>query len=152
MSRRSRKHRKRFGCGHRGFGRYCHCCAEAEAVRRSRKQVKQTQQQRRRARCLAWQATFAADPIDLRQLPRPIVLKARAVLSALQAEAGYWQLSGKRLNAAREIVSIPVTRRYRLLCKFDGRSLTPLTVLTHEDYNSLVQAHRHFRHWQAGVF
>jgi len=30
------------------------------------------------------------------------------------------------LQAARDIVRIPVTRRYRLPCRDDGQSLTPL--------------------------
>ena len=152
MSRRSRRHRKRFDCGHRGFGQYCHCCAKPERARRCQQQAKQAMAQQQRARRLAWQATFIADPIDLRKLPQPIVLKARKILAALGAGTGYWRLSGKRLNATREIVSIPVTRRYRLLCVFDGRSLAPLQVLSHEDYNSLVQAHRNFRHWQGRAF
>lgn len=149
MSGRRRKHRKRFDCGHRGFGQYCHCCAEMVAARRCRQQAKQAKQQQSRAGRLAWQAMFEADPIDLRPFPRRVVVKARAVLGAIASGADYWQFSGKRLNGARDIVSIPITRRYRLLCRFDGRSLTPLKVLSHEDYNLLVSAPRHFRHWRA---
>ena len=151
MSRRRRKHRKRFGCGHRGFGQYCHYCAEVSAAVGGKQQARRAQQQQRRAQRLAWQATFATDPIDLRRLPRSVVIKARVVLAAISSGADYWQLAGKRLNAAREIVSIPDTRRYRLLCRFDGGALTPLKILSHEDYNSLVTAHRHFHHWRVNV-
>lgn len=110
-------------------------------------QARQAKQKQRQARRQAWQTAFADDPINLRKLPQRVVLKARVTLETLAEGADYWQLTGKRLKAARDIISIPVTRRYRLLCRQDGRSLTPLKVISHEDYNPLVQAHRRLRHW-----
>ena len=142
MSRRSRKHRKQFTCGHRGFGQYCHRCADHK---RSLRQQRQTQQQQQAQR-QAWQATFERDVVNLRQLPRPVVLKARQLLDYLGKGVGYWQLAGKRLHSARQIIRIPVTRRYRLLCWDDGKCLTPLKVVSHEDYNLLVsKVHRWLR-------
>ncbi|NET34857.1 MAG: hypothetical protein F6K19_23005 [Cyanothece sp. SIO1E1] len=132
MSRRSRKHRKRFACGHRGFGQQCHRCAKVKAQKRAKLSERRAQRQQ-------WQATFAQDPIDLGKLPCRIVLKAREVLAALAQGRGYWQLAGKRLNPTRDIIRIPVTYRYRLLCRDNGRSLVPLKVVSHEDYNSLVR-------------
>jgi len=87
----------------------------------------------------AWKESFAADPVDLRRLPRAIVLKARGILSALGEGVAYWQLKGKRLRGDRELVRIPVSYRYRLLCRLDGDRLLPLKVLSHEAYNSLVR-------------
>lgn len=130
MSRRSRKHRKRFACGHRGFGRYCHCCAD----RAARKQKALSQRQRKREE---WQMTFAEDAIDLRKLPKAIVKKARNVLSALKQGTNYWQLSGKRLEMMRNVIRIPITRRYRLLCHDEDDQITPIKVISHEDYNPL---------------
>jgi hypothetical protein len=147
MSRRSRKHRKRFACGHRGFGQYCHCCANSEAAKQSRL----TSQNHRQSLRQSWQATFANDSIDLSKLPRRVTLKARYVVNLLEQGTDYWQLAGKWLNAARSIISIPVTRRYRLLCRDDGQSLTPLTVISHEDYNPLVRTHRRLRHWMTNA-
>ncbi len=131
MSDRSRKHKKRFACGHRGYGRYCHRCAHQQAIRTARLQKRQGKRQQ-------WQALFLEDPIDLKPLPKPVVKKARDVLQALQQGTYYWQLSGKRLNRAREVISIPVTRRYRLLCRETQDGIQPVKVVSHEAYNPLV--------------
>ncbi|MBD2090632.1 hypothetical protein H6F67_12285 [Microcoleus sp. FACHB-1515] len=160
---RSRKHRKRFTCGHRGFGQWCHLCASnscasidraaigcasiesrlAEAIAaksvRSFPIVRSPSQTKATAEKQAWKLSFATDSIDLRRLPRLIVLKARGILAALDEGGGYWQLRGRRLRGDRTIVRIPVSYRYRLLCRMEGDRLLPLKVLSHEDYNPLVR-------------
>ena len=133
MSDRSRKHKKRFVCGHRGYGQYCHRCADR--VARKQKRFSQRRQQREQ-----WQALFAEDAIELSHLPKAIVKKARTVLSSLQQGAHYWQLSGKRLEMMRDVIRIPVTRRYRLLCRDDGDQVVPIKVISHEDYNPLIRS------------
>lgn len=132
MSHRSRLHRKRFVCGHRGYGKYCHRCAD----RKAQKQIKLAQKTLQRDQ---WKATFAKDEIDLQHLPKQIVLKARKVLAELSVGTDYWEVSGKRLNIVREIVRIPITRRYRLLCHHDGKSVKPLKIMSHEEYNPLFR-------------
>ena len=127
MSRRSRRHRKQFACGHRGFGQYCHRCADRQHKIRLRKEQRQ-----------AWQATFESDAVALQKLPKSVVLKVRDILGALEGGVDYWQVAGKRLHSARRIIRIPITRRYRLLCRDDGKVLTPLKVVSHEDYNLIV--------------
>ena len=132
MSRRSRQHRKRFKCGHRGFGKFCHCCAAKAAVKQAALASRQTKRRQ-------WQARFDQDEIDLKGLPVTIVLKARQVLAALAQGTDYWQLAGKRLNGMRNAIRIPVTRRYRLLCWDDGKTVVPLKVVAHEHYNPLLR-------------
>jgi hypothetical protein len=73
-----------------------------------------------------------------------IVKKARTVLSALQQGTHYWQLSGKRLEMMHDVIRIPVTRRYRLLCREDGDQIVPVKVLSHEDYNPLIRSPKRF--------
>jgi len=138
MSDRSRKHKKRFACGHRGYGRYCHRCAE-RAMEKGYTSKQQRFRQRRHKR-EQWQALFAGDAIELSHLPKTIVKKARAVLSSLQQGTHYWQLSGKRLEMMRNVIRIPVTRRYRLLCQDDGDQVVPIKVISHEDYNPLTRS------------
>ena len=133
MSHRSRKHKKRFACGHRAFGQHCHCCAE----RIARKQIAHVQRQQKREQ---WRALFAEDVIDLRHLPKAIVKKTRNILSALNQGKDYWQLSGKRLEKVRNVIRIPVTRRYRLLCRDDGDQIVPVKVISHEAYNPLSRS------------
>lgn len=120
MSRR----KKKFPCGHRGYGQICHKCAQQQAAISQKKQEKN-----------AWEATFEGDPINLRDLPKNVVIKARAIIQGLQNEKNYREFHGKRLRHNRFIISIPVTRHYRLICRDSGHFLQPEAVISHEDYN-----------------
>jgi hypothetical protein len=135
MSRRSRQYRKRFKCGHRGFGEYCHCCAAAKARRElismERRQVRQV-----------WQQQFEVDPIDLTKLPKAIVRKARQVLEVLKTGENLFRLGGKLFQFDRSLIRFPVTYRYRLLCRWGDAGITPLKVVSHEDYNAIARGKR----------
>lgn len=132
MSRRSRKHRKRFACGHRGYGQFCHRCAEVEAKQAAKRMRRWEAKQTR-------QANKLQDPVDLSRLPAFAVRKARQIMAALNQGVGYWMFGGKRLQANREVIRIPVSHRYRLLCRSSEAGLEPLKVLSHEAYNPLVR-------------
>lgn len=89
--------KKTFPCGHRGFGRFCHRCASAAAEVGRQAQEHAARQAER----VAWDATFAADPIDLRGLPHPeLVRVAREVIAALAAGQGHRRFGGKQLMRA----------------------------------------------------
>jgi hypothetical protein len=120
MSRR----KKKFSCGHRGYGQICHRCAQVRSQQEQKKQHKQE-----------WEATFSEDPIDLRNLPKNVVVKSRLVIEQLQLQSDYHQFHGKRLRHDRSIVSIPITRHYRLICRDCGQFLSPEAVISHEEYN-----------------
>ena len=152
MGHRSRRHRQRFSCGHRGFGQYCHRCTSQEILRQKRRerrrsvqesQIREAPRQAQCQQCPAarqhWQQSFATDPVDLSQLPRGIVLKARLILARLAAGAGFWQVLGKRMRFDRGLIRIPVGHRYRLLCRRSGDRLWPLRVMSHETYNRVVR-------------
>lgn len=118
------KRKKRFSCGHRGYGQICHKCA-VEHYHREEKKVHKVE----------WEATFAQDPIDLSALPKKVVMKARSIIQGLQNAQNYRDFHGKRLRHDRFIISIPVTRNYRLICRDYGSFLNPEAVISHEDYN-----------------
>lgn len=118
------KRKKKFTCGHKGYGQICHRCAQELITWEDRKQLKNS-----------WEATFVDDPIDLRTLPKNVVLKARDIIQGLQNQKNYRDYHGKRLRHDRFIISIPVTRHYRLLCHDYGTFLVPVSVISHEDYN-----------------
>jgi hypothetical protein len=86
-----------------------------------------------------WQASFAHDPLDLTHLPKPIVLKTRRILAALDQGTAPSQLQGKRFNFDRTLLRIPVSYRYRLLCRWESDRIVPLQVLTHEAYNAIAR-------------
>lgn len=122
------RRKKKFPCGHVGYGRYCHQCAEAE----KQAEAKAADREDR----AAWKATFQDDPVDLSKLPnRKLVLKARQILEQIAAGEPYQQLKGKRMNYDRHVISIPVNIDYRILCEDTAEGLTPIALLSHEEYN-----------------
>jgi len=128
MSRRSRKYRKRFKCGHRGFGRFCHCCADRERLRKLRKDERQRSHKK-----------TEKDTIGLYKLPKAIAHKAHEILNQVAHGTEYWKLGGKRLIGERSLIRIPVGYRYRLLCRKEEDRVVPLKVISHEAYNLLVR-------------
>lgn len=118
------RRKKKFPCGHLGYGQFCHRCAQQKA------DLSQKQQEKQR-----WEETFTHDPIDLRTLPRNVVLKARKIITGLKTNQDYRDFRGKRLRHDRFIISIPVTRSYRLICRDCGNFLAPEAIVSHEDYN-----------------
>ena len=117
-------HRKTFQCGHKGFGQICHRCIQSEIQDRTQRAKKQN-----------WRDSFNCDPIDLSSLPAYVVLKARNIMNGLQTCQNYREFHGKRLRHDRLVISIPVTRNYRMLCIDCGGTLQPKQVMSHQDYN-----------------
>lgn len=130
------RQKKNFPCGHRGFGRICHTCAE-QAQRAQRQAEAYARQRQARA---TWEATFAADPIDLSGLPRPdLVTRARKVIAAMADGQDYRFLGGKQLVGYVDYVSIPLGHRYRIIFKRAvGGRMEPYGVYSHEAYNGVV--------------
>jgi hypothetical protein len=90
-----------------------------------------------------WEASFETDPIELHHLPTPkLVLRAREILEALAHGAPWHQFNGKRLSHDRNIISVPLGRRYRILFRTDAGSPQPVEVLSHEAYNGTKPGRR----------
>ena len=149
MVRRRRKWRKRFACGHIGYGRWCHRCfphrpqsitqrsnpANLISIQAAKaRRLRQKQAAKRR-----WQAAFKSDPIPLRHLPKPIVVKTRKILKALAQGTPPSALKGKRFKCDRTLLRIPISYRYRLICRWQDDVISPLMVLSHEDYNAIAR-------------
>lgn len=91
----------------------------------------------------AWRATFADDPINLQHLPnKSLVKRARKILADIGRGAPWHQFNGKRLQHDRNVVSIPLGRRYRILFHTDDGSPKPVEVLSHEAYNATKPGRR----------
>ena len=118
------RRKKIFSCGHKGFGQFCHRCAQINAISAQKQKLRQD-----------WEASFERDSIDLRNLPKNVVLKSRRIIQQLAQETDYRQFRGKRLRHNRCVISIPINRSYRLLCRDRGQFLSPEAVVSHEDYN-----------------
>ena len=152
MVRRSQKQRKRLSCRNLGSGQGCPRCHRVVQIDESQAPPKQapslhTQPQPRRVWQATrqhttkqqWQQSFAADPIDLTHLPKPIVIKTCQILAALDQGVPPAQLQGKRFSFDRTLLRFPVTYRYRLLCRWYTDRIIPLQVLSHEAYNAVAR-------------
>jgi hypothetical protein len=132
------KHKQTFPCGHKGHGKACvRCRQEAQEAARIAQEAAERQQQRD-----VWVASFAQDAVDLRGLPEHVVLKSRSILADLQKGKHFQKLSGKRMHFDKTLVRIPVGLRYRMLCREEQGRITPLMVVSHEDYNAYANNKR----------
>ncbi|HQC72553.1 MAG TPA: hypothetical protein PLE42_07520 [Candidatus Competibacteraceae bacterium] len=120
--------RKAFPCGHKGRGQYCHRCVQEQRKQQEQEQVLQERQ--------AWNELFKQDPIDLKILPaRSLVEKARAIIEQIAQGAMYTAFKGKRMNHDRTVISIPLSRDYRLIYHETSTGYVPVSLMTHEAYN-----------------
>jgi hypothetical protein len=121
-----------FACGHSGKGKFCHTCAAAQ--KRKAGQLRACEEKRAAKHC-----STAADPIDLsivRHLAS-VQREARELLAKVSSGIHPFSLDGKFLkSSAGKLLSVPVGRSYRLL--FDAPSLTPIRLVSHEDYNAIA--------------
>jgi hypothetical protein len=67
--------------------------------------------------------------------PRMILVKARSIITRLEAGTPYWKLRGKRLQSNRRVISIPVGPSWRILAQDTGGRVRAQQVLSHSSYN-----------------
>lgn len=146
--------KKTFPCGHSGKGRFCHRCQAAIVEQASPTNGSSNGESNGKTRGTdegsetkadkeAWRETFEDDPIPLSHLPsRNLVIRARLILSEIDKGAPWHQFNGKRLQHDRNVVSIPLGRRYRILFRTDDGAPKPVEVLSHEAYNGTKPGRR----------
>lgn len=130
--------RKKFLCGHVGKGQYCHRCEEEEAKARKALEVSQAALVAKQD----WAACLLAAPVPLEGVPKPIAVKALQIMAALSSGTSYLAFRGKRLVAMgqRTVISVPIGRHYRLICKEQDHQLHYEAVITHEAYNGRLSS------------
>jgi hypothetical protein len=141
--------KKTFPCGHSGKGRFCHRCQAAKEEQATTSEVngkasvRTDEDAEAKADKEAWRETFEADPIPLTHLPsKNLVIRARMILDEIGKGAPWHQFNGKRLQHDRNVVSIPLGRRYRILFRTDDGAPKPVEVLSHEAYNGTKPGRR----------
>lgn len=86
-------------------------------------------------RCdLAW--FFERREIETRHIPMDVLARARRVVERLEHSDNYQSMHGKRLHCNRNLVSIPLGRRWRILADDVGDHLHVRAVMSHQKYNS----------------
>lgn len=114
--------KKTFPCGHRGQGQFCHRCAQETA----KAPVLKTKDR----------PPTEFGEVSLAHLHPDAARAAVRVLEKIKAGRPYHELGGKRLEGCRGTISIPVGRRYRILCRDGADGLLEVTeVISHETYN-----------------
>jgi hypothetical protein len=85
-----------------------------------------------------WKDRMSQSPVPLEHLPREIAEKALRLTDDLMSGKTYLDFKGKRMLTLnqREVISIPVGRRFRLICRENGNRLDFLEIITHEQYNN----------------
>jgi hypothetical protein len=83
-------------------------------------------------------AFFDKRNIQIGRIPPKILEKARVIIARIERGETYTAFRGKRLNANREKISIPVGRKWRMLARERPNGLQVYAVLSHETYNRLV--------------
>lgn len=123
--------KKTFACGHRGRGQYCHRCRQEE-------QQKEEARHQKRARA----HHLASAPVPLDHLPEKVALKALKIMRMIESGSPYTDFRGKRLRTMglRHIISIPVGWSYRLICRETEGRLRFVEVISHETYNTRIDA------------
>jgi len=72
-------------------------------------------------------------------LPSSYKNKALKIIQQLSKGESYFLFKGKRLNRKRSVISIPIGRRFRLVCKDIHGKIIPISVMTHETYNNFIK-------------
>jgi hypothetical protein len=75
--------------------------------------------------------------ILVNRTPPAVLQRARQVIERLEQGVPYWRLRGKRLRCNRELISIPVGRKWRILAIDCSGRIVPAEVLSHARYNDL---------------
>ena len=91
---------------------------------------------------LDWQNLIDTAPVPLDGLPKPIAEKAIQIMTELKNGKSYMAFRGKRLLAMgkRQVISVPIGRRYRLICRKKTEGLRYLEVITHQKYNNRLSS------------
>ena len=123
--------KKSFPCGHHGKGQFCHRCREEGRIKIESRRMKEK-----------WNETLSMAPILLNNLPRDVVKKSLKVIQAIETGMSHMELKGKRLVAMgqREVISIPIARKYRMVCTDKGGMLKYIEVISHETYNNRISS------------
>lgn len=128
------KQKRLFPCGHRGMGQACRRCEQASFQSHLQSSLQQQRDEERRQ----WKQMFEQDPIDLRGLPKNVVLRAREIMTSLERGGHPSTYQGKHFHFDRDLIRISLPQNYRLLCRREGDRFLPQAVLTHEAYNSVA--------------
>jgi len=84
----------------------------------------------------AWNDLFDDDPVDLRFLGKPaLIKKARYIIARIEAGAPYTEFRGKRMQYDRTVISVPLNHDFRMIYHQNKSRLQLVDLMGHEQYN-----------------
>ena len=72
-------------------------------------------------------------------LPLAYKNKALHIIHKLHKGKSYLQFKGKRIRRRHSVISIPIGRRFRLVCTDIGGKIIPQSIMSHEKYNHFLK-------------
>ncbi|PIR83885.1 hypothetical protein COU18_01880 [Candidatus Kaiserbacteria bacterium CG10_big_fil_rev_8_21_14_0_10_51_14] len=123
--------KKTFRCGHRGKGQVCHRCQQEARQRQANAQT-----------MAKWNEKVFSAPVRVDHLPKEIAEKTLQIIAELKDGKPYLDFKGKRMvvMGQRDVISIPIGKRYRLICRDLDGVFEYVEVITHETYNNRLTA------------
>ena len=129
------RHKKRFPCGHLGFGQFCHSCEDAK------KKLELEREKNDEAN--AWKIALRKTPIPLDHLPKSAAIRTVSCIEMMAAGEPINRFNGKRLTLMnqRDIISVPVGLKYRLIGRMVAKyPIQWIEVISHETYNQRLSS------------
>ena len=72
-----------------------------------------------------------------KRIPLYVLARGRRIILGLEKGRCFVEFQGKQLAPHRDVISIPIGRRWRLLGKLQDGKMLPTRLLSHEAYNHI---------------
>jgi hypothetical protein len=83
-------------------------------------------------------AFFNERGIQAERIPGNVLAKAQKLIQKIERGVPYTTFRGKRLSCNRNMISIPVGRKWRMLARDSPEGIRIFAVISHATYNHII--------------
>lgn len=83
-------------------------------------------------------AFFDQRGIQAERIPGNVLAKAQKLIQKMERGVPYTTFRGKRLSCNRNMISIPVGRKWRMLARDSPEGIQIFAVISHATYNHII--------------
>ena len=83
-------------------------------------------------------AFFNERGIQAERIPGNVLAKAQKLIQKIERGVPYTTFRGKRLSCNRNMISIPVGRKWRMLARDSPEGIQIFAVVSHGTYNHII--------------
>jgi hypothetical protein len=83
-------------------------------------------------------AFFDERGIQANRIPGNVLAKAQKLIQKIERGVSYTTFRGKRLSCNRNMISIPVGRKWRMLARDSPEGIQIFAVVSHATYNHII--------------